>query len=301
MAIRLLLLIILPGVFFFSKTFSAEVSTPRKGFGGLEAVALTSIRDSTVSPLGEAAFSIRPSEWNHAETENFVYHYFHSFIATPVSVESEFYYRITAEELHRDTQDWQRKCHIFVFEESEDWDRFKQIAALDPWTGGVHSKGELFIIRNPKFKYKGDTLGHEIAHLVLFRFFGPGVPLWLNEGFAQYAASRGYAAFYRARGYLAKPTSRPVPPHLFIPLAELLNAQVYPREERAVVLFYIESEKLVRFLAGINAEHFSQFLDCMARGNRFDAALQTAYGSRFTGLTALEEEFSTYASKDYDD
>ncbi len=92
-----------------------------------------------------------------------------------------------------------------------------------------------------------------------------------------------------------------MPPQLFMPLSDLLDAQVYPQDEREIIIFYIESEKLVRFLAGINAQSFGQFLDCMARGNRIDAALQTAYGSRFTGLTALELDFRRYASKDYDD
>ncbi len=299
MAFRILLIFALTGISLLQSSFARQFAS--RGLDGLEAVPLSSIRDSSLSPLGQAALSIRPSEWKHAETENFVYHFFNSFIATPVSVEAEFYYRVTAKELHRDTQDWQRKCHIFIFEDPNDWDAFKQLAALDPWTGGVHVKGELFIIRNPKFKFKGDTLGHEVVHLVLFRFFGPGIPLWLNEGFAQYAAARGYAAFYRARGYLAKPKSHPVPPQFFMPLSKLLDAQVYPQDKREIIIFYLQSEKLVRFLAGINGESLGQFLDCMARGNRFDAALQTAYGSRFTGLNALEQDFRKYASKDYDD
>jgi hypothetical protein len=271
----------------------------RKGLNGLEAVRLESIRDSNVSALGIAALSIRPGDWQHAETANFVYHYFQSFIATPVSVEAEFYYRVIADELERDTKDWQRKCHIFIFEKPEDWKTFQNRAALDPWTGGIHANGELFIQRDPKKRYKGNTLGHEVAHLVLHRFFGPGIPLWLNEGYAEYAASKGYAAYHRARGFLAKPRSAPVPPAAFIPIAQLASATAYPRDVQAIKIFYIESEKLVRFLAGINSQSFRAFLECMARGNRFDTALQTGYGSRFTGMTALEQEFRTYASKDY--
>jgi hypothetical protein len=300
MAFRSFITLIHAG-FLLSHALFANESVSRIGLDGLEAVPLSSIRDSSVSPLGQAALSIRPSEWKHAETENFVYHYFQSFVATPVSVEAEFYYRITTKELHRDTQEWQRKCHIFIFEDPEDWNVFRQMAALDPWTGGVHVNGELYIIRNPKLKYKGDTLGHEVVHLVLFRFFGSGIPLWLNEGFAQYAAARGYAAYYRARGYLAKPKSRPVPPHLFMPLSRLIHAKAYPQDEGDIIVFYIESEKLVRFLARINAESFGQFLDCMAKGNRFEAALERAYGNRFTRMDVLEQEFREYASKDYDD
>jgi hypothetical protein len=230
-----------------------------------------------------------------------VYHFFQTFIATPVSVEAEFYYRIIAEELDRDTKEWQRKCHIFIFEQPQDWKAFQKKASLDPWTGGIHANGELFIQRDPAKRYKGSTLGHEVAHLVLHRFLGSGIPLWLNEGYAEYAASKGHAAYHRARGFLAKPRSSPVSPAAFIPLADLTTATSYPRDVPTLGTFYIESEKLVRFLAGINARNFLEFLECMARGNRFDTALQTGYGSRFTGVAALEQEFRTYASKDYDD
>ena len=138
-----------------------------------------------VHQIGQAALAIRASEWRHAETTNFIYHYFQSFVAAPVSVEAEFYYRLIAQELGKDTTQWERKSHIFVFESAEDWAQFQRNGALDPWTGGVHSRGELFIRRDPQFRFKGNTLGHEVAHLVVDRFFGANVPLWLNEGYAE--------------------------------------------------------------------------------------------------------------------
>src|SRR5690606_9355612 len=136
---------------------------------------------------------------------------------------------------------------------------------------------------------------------VLHRFFGPGIPLWLHEGFAEYSATLGWSAFHRARGFIAKPRSHPVAPDQYIPLATLMKFHTYPKQEAVVVTFYRQSERLVRFLSGINSDSFRQLLDSMSRGNRFDAALQSAYGSRFTGVTALEQEFRTYASKDHND
>jgi hypothetical protein len=71
--------------------------------GGLAEVPFQSLSSTAISPLGKAALGIRPNEWKHAETANFIYHYFQSFIATPVSVEAEFFYRIVAKELEKDT------------------------------------------------------------------------------------------------------------------------------------------------------------------------------------------------------
>ena len=173
----------------------------------LREVPLQALSDRNFTPLAQAALTIRPTEWKHAETANFVYHYFHSFIAAPVAVEAEFYYRVISKDLEKDTTQWERKGHVFIFETDEDWAAFQKKGALDPWTGGIHSGGSLFLKRDPQMKFKGNTLGHEITHLVLDRFFGSGIPLWLNEGYAEYASTICYAAFNRARGYSARPLS----------------------------------------------------------------------------------------------
>ena len=261
----------------------------------LREIALAQLSDRSLTPLGQAALSIRPNEWKHAESANFIYHYFHSFIAAPVSVEAEFYYRIVAKELEKDTTQWERKCHVFVFEADADWAEFQRKGALDPWTGGIHSGGSLFIQRNPEMKFKGSTLGHEVTHLVVERFYGAGVPLWLNEGYAEYAASRFYAAFNRARGYNARPRSRPVPAGLFQPVAQLTSMATYPKDVVEVGVFYSEAERLVRFLNAADKRGFGRFLEALAKGSRVETALTKGFGARFITLDALDREFKTYA------
>jgi hypothetical protein len=274
-------------------------SSAEENAGALPELTFYQLSDRSLGALGQAALQIRPTEWKHAETKNFAYHFFHSYVAGPVSVEAEFYYNVVAKELEKDTAQWERKSHIFIFETPEDWAVFQQKGSLDPWTGGLHAQGELFILRDPAEKWKGSTLGHEVTHLVVHRFFGNGVPLWLNEGYAEYAASRNYAAFYRARGYAARPRSRQLPPGQFIPLAQLTSLAAYPQEVLAVATFYAESEKLARFLSGVDKRGFGVFFEALSKGNRLDSALSKGFGSRFSSLDALETEFKAYASKDH--
>jgi hypothetical protein len=257
------------------------------------------LSDRTVTPLGQAALAIRASEWRHAESAHFVYHYFQSFVAAPVSVEAEFYYGSIARDLGRDTAQWERKCHIFIFERPEDWRGFQVRGRLDPWTGGLHAQGELFVLRDPQYKWKGHTLGHEVTHLVLFRFYGNGVPRWLNEGFAEYAGMRGYSAFHRARGFRSRPTSRAVDPARFIPLGQLTAMLDYPTDAEQVATYYDESERLVRFLVATDKAGFARLLEALAQGNRLESALAKGYGARFPSLEVLEREFKSYASKDH--
>jgi hypothetical protein len=290
-ALRLSLVLLFAGV-----AFRGIAQEPANG--AMKEIPLTQLSDRSLTPLGQAALGIRANEWKHAESTNFIYHYFQSFVAAPVSEEAEFYYRVIAQEMGKDTTQWERKCHIYIFERPEDWAEFQKRGALDPWTGGIHAAGSLFILRDAQVKWKGNTLGHEVTHLVVERFFGAGVPLWLNEGYAEYSASRCYAAFNRARGYLARPTSRPVPAGMFIPLAQLTSAMSYPQDTAQVGIFYNESERLVRFLTATDKRAFGVFFDALSKGNRFDTALSKGFGSRFSNLDALEREFKTYATTD---
>jgi hypothetical protein len=148
-------------------------------------------------------------------------------------------------------------------------------------------------------KWKGDTLGHEVTHLVLHRFFGAGIPLWLIEGFAEYAAARGYAAFWRARGFQARPRAQAVNPALWIPFAELTAATTYPADVAKVAVFYNESERLVRFLSATDKAGFQRLLEALAQGNRFDTALGKSFPGKFADLAALERAAKDYATREH--
>ncbi len=267
--------------------------------GNFAEVPFHRLSDRSVGPLGTRALAIRSDDWKHAESAHFVYHFFQSFVAAPVSVEAEFFYTVVAKELGRDTSQWERKCHIYIFEKPADWEQFKTAGQLDPWTGGLHVSGELFIVRDPQAKWKGDTLGHEVTHLVLHRYFGPGIPLWLNEGFAEYTASRGYAAFWRARGYKARPRAQAVDPAQWIPLAELTAGTAYPVDVLKVGVFYNESERIVRFLSGVDKAGFQRFMEALAQGNRFDTALSKGFPGKFSDLAALERAAKDYATREH--
>jgi len=278
---------------FLAATVRAEEAP---ALGALPEVAFERLSDRTLTTLGMRALVVRQGEWKHAETAHFVYHFFDRPMASAVSVEAEFYYRVIAAELGKDTTAWERKCHLFLFDDEGDWKQFQRFGGLDPWTGGIHGEGALFVRRKPGPIADNNTLPHEITHLVLYRFFGPGIPLWLNEGFAEYAATRCRAAFYRARGYSARPRAVPVSAAHYIPLPELTGAAGYPADELRVVTFYEESHKLVRFLCAADRKGFLQFLDSMGKGARFETAAAASFGNRFLNLDTVEREFKSYAT-----
>jgi len=278
---------------------SAAIGQDQSGFGlnSLTEVEFSQLSQRDPNPLGEKALAIHPDQWKHAETEHFIYHFVHDYVATPVSVEAEFHYRVIVKELEREQLTTDIKSHIYIFERPEEWQQFQQFGHLEKWTGGIHSAGSLFIQRNPAYKFSDNSLGHEIVHLVLHRFYTDGIPCWLDEGLAQFISKDAHASYQRARGYISKPHSDSIAPGDLIPLPTLI-AMTHPPSEQ-VHTFYNESERLVRFLDATDKPSFLKLLDALARHQPFETALVQFYPVNFATVSALEEKFRDYASKDF--
>src|SRR5436853_5636576 len=68
----------------------------------LREIDFSQLSERDPNPLGEKALSIHPDQWKHSETDHFIYHFEHTFVATPVAVEAEFHYRVINKELEHD-------------------------------------------------------------------------------------------------------------------------------------------------------------------------------------------------------
>ena len=284
-------------IFAMSILFAASAVAQINESSSLPEIEFSQLSQRDPNPLGEKALAIHPEQWKHAETDHFIYHFVDSYVATPVSVEAEFHYRVIAKELERDQPAGDVKSHIYIFERPEEWQQFQVFGNLEPWSGGIHSAGSLFVQRNPAYKFSNNLLGHEIVHLVLHRFYADGIPCWLNEGFAQFISKDAHASYQRARGYVSKPHSDAIAPQDLIPLS-VLTAATHPFSDR-VHIFYDESERLVRFLAATDKPAFLALLDALARHQPFESALPRSYPGKFANTASLEEKFRDYASKDF--
>ncbi len=151
-------------------------------------------------------------------------------------------------------------------------------------------------MRDPANRFANNSLGHEIAHLVVFRLYQRPLPRWLEEGFAEYVSRINRASYERARNYAAHSRSPSIPREQLIPLPQLIAMADYPAAKQ-IHVFYRESERLVRFLAAANRDAFLALVDSVGRGESFESALSRHYGARFFDLADLENKFVPYASK----
>ena len=279
--------------------FAASVlaQSPTPGLNALPEVEFSRLSQRDPNPLGTKALAIHPEQWKHGETEHFIYHFVDSFVATPVSVEAEFHYRVAVKELGRENPAGDTKSHLYIFQKPADWQQFQSAGKLEPWTGGIQSGGSLFIVRDPSFKFSGNALGHEIVHLILHRYYPNGIPIWLNEGFAQYVSKGARASFYRARNYNARAHSQTIAQEKLFPLVTLATMTYPPADQ--VHTFYDESEKLARFLIATDKAAFLSFLDALGRHKPFESALFQSFGTKFLTVSMLEEKFREYAASEF--
>src|SRR5438045_6826327 len=127
---------------------AAATSAQLNETSSLAEVEFSQLSQRDPNPLGEIALAIDPAQWKHGETEHFIYHFIHSYVATPISVEAEFHYRVVAKELERDQPLTDIKSNVYIFERPEDGQQFQGLGELEKWTVGFDSNGDQFILRN---------------------------------------------------------------------------------------------------------------------------------------------------------
>ncbi|MCG3149154.1 MAG: hypothetical protein PCFJNLEI_02613 [Verrucomicrobiae bacterium] len=270
-------------------------------FGTFRTLEFDRLSNRNLSRHGALALKMPGVVWVHGESTHFIYHFEQGFLCPQFAMTAELFYRNIKADLGIGEDSQEGKARIYVFLGTNSWNEFACSAKLEKWTGAFQNGNELFVSgrANQNFELTA-SFPHEITHLIVNRFIGD-VPLWLNEGIAEYEGRRQRAFFLRRHG---KANARFVVPNRsvsrqqFIPLAELTTMADYPADESRVRIFYAEAELLVRYLVlqSGSREKFLEFVKLQAQGLAFVTALQKVYGDKFRDLVAFEKAFADYAA-----
>jgi hypothetical protein len=233
---------------------------------------LEKLSSREISDWGAWALGINASKWQHGETEHFIIHFTRS--GDKVARRSEmFYQEIRSFFGNRPDLMPTTKSHVFAFSEADDWSQFA--GKIDQsWAVGVTRGKEFFYHFGEEARHgpgKAKVTAHEMTHLMFNRFFRGRLPLWLNEGIAEYFGQRSTSTVTEFRRQMGVT----VP----YPLTELFEAQAYPQGRDRIQSFYAESAILVDFLTKTQDRQtlLPKFVDAMLKGGELDAALKV-YG-----------------------
>jgi hypothetical protein len=215
--------------------------------------------------------------WNHAHTKHFTIHYERKMFALKVARQAEFFYDSIGADLGSASDRFTVRSHIFVFRDEKDWKHFVQNYGIQTeWAFSLVAGLEMYLQQADNTSQSAEVLGHEMTHLVFNRFYPGRLPLWLNEGTAEWYGEFSYAAF---KGI--KKSKRQVFRRIreVYPVESLLLSTSYPANPTAVHAFYETSKFLVGFLQlQYPPEKFEPFLAAMAGGTPVAQALYDHYG-----------------------
>ena len=245
--------------------------------------------------LGQKALSIRPTDWKHAETDNFILHYRRVTEAKKVAREVEYDLWFVATTLGATKEQYQKKSHVFIFEDDKEWGSFVSQTTLPQWVASFAQRDELFLnLRNVGgMAFDSHLLAHETTHAVVARLY-PGArwPLWLSEGFAEYMGGASVAGLknqtVRRQEHVLDFAS--------MSLDQLQQTQKYPDDPIQVAELYETAEKLIRFImTELPRERFTQFINAVLAGRNLKDALLYVYPDKLASYEDFERKFEKFS------
>lgn len=240
----------------------------------------------------------RAVQWQEVRSEHFIVYYLEDKpFAGEVSRRAEEYYRRIAADLgyvrYSGFWKWDERAKIYIYRTHEEF--LEETNIPRKWAKGVarYEKKEI-----ASFRAHGDFLDgllpHEIAHLIFrdfvgFPLSGEGVPLWIDEGVAQWAEKNTKT---RAGGLMRAHLRSGV----HIPFSDLTELDVRKVDDQGMAhLFYVQSITIIDFLIQkYGGERFTRFARGLRDGKSVDAALSAAYTNYIAGINDLEKKWIEY-------
>ncbi len=250
------------------------------------------LADHAVSRAGGKALALRPEQWRHGETENFIVHYRSLSDALQIAREIEFDLWYVEQALGAMPQQYARKSHVYVFQDEKEWQKFLVETQTPGWVHSFALRDDLFLDVRVQGGFDSHTLAHETTHAIVARFYGNRRwPLWLSEGFAEYMGDASVAA-----RHWRSPLSNQRKFHFAeMTVTELTATTRYPAEPEEVARLYETSAKFVRYLFNkYPRELFPKFVDRVLDGQAVAAALPEIYGKEFSDMAEFEKRFARF-------
>ena len=276
-------------------SLSADTGEPPRDIPLVE-TPWADLSNKEVGEYGQTALAIKPEEWKHAETQNFILHYRRVTEARKVAREVEYDLWFVAKTLGATPAQYRRKSHVFIFRDEKEWGNFLNQTREPLWAGSFAMRDELFLNIHDTGSgepFDSHVLAHETTHAVVARLYPfEHWPVWLNEGFAEYMGGASVAArnHQLIQGYQKNLD------YAYMSLDDLFAIKVYPQEQDKVYQLYETSEKFVRFLMNVlPKERFRKYVTAVLTTSDPKQSFMTVYGDKFKDFDAFDKKFKEFS------
>jgi hypothetical protein len=259
-------------------------------------------------------------DWQELKGEHFIVYYTkeHKF-AKEVLNKSEVYYKRIASELGYPRYSkfwlWENRVKIYIY---PDKNSFLKATNQPDWSEGMADYINKQIISYAwNIGFLESLLPHEMAHLIFRDFVGfkGEIPLWLDEGVAQWAEKE-------KRNHINALMKKSFHENNLLSLDDMMKVdiknvdteeKVYIRSIRTkenqqgvlflsgnnlINIYYLQSVSLVTFLIDkYGAGNFAEFCRELRNGKSLEEALKSSYPSSIRSLEELEDRWRKYLSE----
>jgi hypothetical protein len=267
------------------------------------------------------AFETSGQSWQEFKGEHFIVYFTNNAaFAKDVLDKSEYYYKRIASDLgyarYSEFWTWDNRVRIYIYPDHKSY-----IAATGQpsWSQGMADyRGKQILSYAWSTGFVESLLPHEMGHLIFRDFVGfkGEVPLWLDEGVAQWSEGMN-------RDYINSLARDAYRNNLILPLKEMMildvrkideHGEIYMSTvttndnekgvmflsgEKLVNAFYLQSVSLVDFLVGkYGSERFIDFCRQLREGKTLADALKFAYPMHIRSVDELEAEWKKYLKGD---
>jgi hypothetical protein len=236
-------------------------------------------------------------DWQEIKGQHIIVYYVQDkALAEKVAQRAEDLYSKIAEDLGYTKRDkfwtWQNRAKIYIYPSR---DAFNSGTGSPAWAGGkaVGKKREISTFSGYE-DFLESVLPHELTHLMFRDFIGfeGDIPLWLNEGVAQWEEKANRDATDPLMLSLLKQNR-------LIPFDELtrIDSRNLERDGR-VAEFYAQAGSLVGFLIRRHgSDGFRRLCGQIRDGKTVDDALGFAYPETIRNMKELEQTWRKYLAE----
>ncbi len=227
---------------------------------------------------------------------HFIIYHQNKDLANSLSWKAEYYYKkIVGHFGVAEFRPWEgkEKGEIYLYKTKAD---YMKATGAPEWSGGIAQINmSRFATYEDSPNLAINTFPHELTH-ILFHLFADKkrMPLWLEEGMAQFEEEDDQAIYRRKR--LIKWS---IKENNYIRLGDLFNMQVVPEDN--VELFYAESATLVDHLITDNLRtSYGKFVTYLKNGESAESALAKSYQWKYkNGISDLEAKWKEFVKRKY--
>ncbi|MCK5160167.1 MAG: hypothetical protein KAQ99_01210 [Candidatus Aureabacteria bacterium] len=258
-------------------------------------------------------------DWKEFKSEHFIVYFTgNDNFAKDVLHKAEKYYRNVAIELgysrYSDFWSWDNRVKIYVYPDRETYlKETKQIS----WSHGMADYREKSISSYEKSEdFTLSVLPHEIAHLIFRDFVGfkGEIPLWLDEGVAQWAEEARRERFKTALKQLYEKDALLLLSDLMkLDVRRFTENRLYIRPtitkdgeggvvflslDQLISTYYLEGVGLVGFLIEkYGSKRFAGFCRQLRDGKTMNGALKGAYPNHIKNIEDLEKRWREHLKR----